>query len=405
MFFNIVNLFKDFVSIIKADALIIIPLIFLCADYFGTWPYYWGLVLVPVMVMKSSRTIRTDKNLSLIILFSCTYSIIAFLNGYFNEALGNTIFYSVYPAVFYMVGVYLGRKYRKNIIEILILFPIILSIYPVFMGIQDILTNQFVNVTRELFDKNGNYVGSATLLGTKVSLIISFCASLMFPIKNTKERILQLIMFVFFVLGITLTLHLVSRTGLFLAAICLLTSIIFNYKYLTKSQYLLITLGGASFIYLYGDLLLTNLSISEEAYIYRSDHGSTIAGGGGRVDIWIKSIGIVLTEPFGIPEIQRTMFNYAHNLWLDFSITAGLIPLILFLRITYRYIKSFIRFYKLETNIILKSLILTYNIALLLQCSVEPVADGCMPFYFYIFLLFGITHYYEKNDSMYILCQ
>jgi hypothetical protein len=115
----------------------------------------------------------------------------------------------------------------------------------------------------------------------------------------------------------------------------------------------------------------------------------------GRTGIWLTSIGNITKQPFGW---ENPEFSYAHNLWLDVSRVAGIIPFIFLCIFTISCINLIRKTLKISpTNHYFNITILVFFAGFMAVFFVEPVIEG-MYMLFLIFCFFiGILSSYVKN--------
>lgn len=390
---------KKLIEILKSyteDKLLLFLLVLMCLDSFGSLPFYLCLVF-PFLIKKIELSL--DNYALLILVFSLIYSLMALLNGYFDRSYGSFIFFCLYPLFFYWVGKYFGTKTDFSLTNLLILIGISFAIMPILAVLREISQDQLINVTRLMTDENGISMGAATIIGTKVSLVLSFMGVVFATNNDRYDILIKLLLIVFSCLGIMTTLHLVNRTGLLVVAASLALSVIINRSSLKHYQLYILLLVIALFIYINRDFLEFMFSESTMAYQERAELGDT---GGGRFKIWRQVVDIVTQNPAGVEHGFgiRKGFDYAHNIFLDIPLEAGILPLFLFVAIFIIHIKNLYNLYKAWTPNILLTLIFVMNVAFLIQLISEPVMDGLMVYYFTFFLMIGICSTLSKRKML-----
>ncbi|MEM9866730.1 MAG: hypothetical protein AAF765_03500, partial [Bacteroidota bacterium] len=142
-------------------------------------------------------------------------------------------------------------------------------------------------------------------------------------------------------------------------------------------------------------LIVQNISFDFDSEIFttfasRMQEGGVedLAGGGGRVDLWSKSIDYMEIYPFGW-DLER--FGYSHNLWLD-TFRVGGFPsftlLIIFSLMVLFILKKLV--FSKKIGLTLKLIFILYNIAFISIFMVEPGIDGNYSLFIFFCLFSGI---------------
>jgi Na+/melibiose symporter-like transporter len=122
--------------------------------------------------------------------------------------------------------------------------------------------------------------------------------------------------------------------------------------------------------------------------------------GSGRINIWLMSIGNVISRPAGWSDSEVL---YAHNLWLDVSKVAGILP---FLSLCIFTISSIILVYniikKSQENHFFNIIILSYFIGFMAVFFVEPIMEGLFPLFLIFCIFIGILSGYADNRNFQI---
>lgn len=340
-----------------------------------------------------------DKLASALGLFSVFYCLIVFFN---NGISSGFVFgsYFIAPVSFYLFGKYIVDRYHsQDLLFTFLLFSIILFAANLYYDtIIDIATNGFLNVSRELAIGDNDKVMSATLYGLNVSLGISgVTAFFMWTRFSYKWVILVSLL----ALSITTVLHLVNRTGLVIAVLCLIgTGVCYSKKNIWRLVIpLFLCIGTLS--------LLIDYNVIDNAvfnvYEARADMEDNVATAGGRTSRWLDAVAKMWKYPFGWFQDMMTFNGYVHNLWLDIVRVAGLLPFICFFAATYFSIKSIFKLAIKASGNSLFLFIVGLNICFFTSSFVEPVIEG-FPLYLYLFLmLWGIQYQVLIQDTKKIL--
>ena len=214
----------------------------------------------------------------------------------------------------------------------------------------------------------------------------------------------MVILLVFFVLSLACVLRLGSRTLLAIMFLSLVIAVIFASPKLSFKQNAL-RYGIMAVVLV---IILQNVSFDFDSEIFttfasRMEDGGAddLAGGGGRVDLWSKSIDYMKSYPFGWP-LNR--FGYSHNLWLDTFRVGGFVSFILLLIFTVKILMLLIKtFFLKQMSLSLRLLFVLYSIAFISIFMVEPGIDGNYSLFIFFCLFCGILKVsYDriKNSEM-----
>lgn len=384
------KIISDILTLYKRDIVLMSFISLFLLQIAPIYVFYSGLILVPYLFVFKSANKYIDAQFIIILCYSVIYSISAYLNGFFDAAKGNLIFYSIYPPLFYLIGRILSKKNTDNIYVIFFIISTLFAIGVIYDVIVDINRNQFINPTRRIEFADGTLSNSATLMGMHVSLAVASMGLLFSPVQSGQERLYKILFIIVSVLGCMCIIHLINRTGLIILAISIITIIAlnFNKKYIPYLSLTIIVIIIGFILISSNPLIWNNI---ESAYISREDDKEYgIQTGGGRTELWKKGIENIFIYPTGYPNpTLRT--EYCHNYWLDTSSTGGDLSLLFLLLATFIHIKKSFFLIKNLKNVFLRSLIIVFNIAFFLTCFVEPVMEGSPIYIFMLYMFAGIN--------------
>jgi hypothetical protein len=124
-----------------------------------------------------------------------------------------------------------------------------------------------------------------------------------------------------------------------------------------------------------------------EAYADREDNADAeSASAGGRTELWLDAVGNLFISPLGW-QLDR----YAHNLWLDIARVGGWLAFFPFVKATISYLLRFKHVLKSASKDNTLLILLSINVAMLLNAFVEPVVDGSLSFFSLLMLVWGLT--------------
>ncbi len=333
------------------------------------------------MITIKKRTI--NKQEALIILFLITYALFSSLNNHTYKS-SSVILYFIAPFFFYQFGEYVAHRYKSNNAFVLFWFIVVLlySFDTFYFSIESIISSGQIigtdinNRTLEFESAGKSFSMSATNVG--LAMDIAMVGLPMLFIENNNKR--RLAFAILFLLGLATTLHMINRTGLIIAVLCLLTIIAYRYK---KNIFALLFSIFLIFVTLYSLIsfeIIDNDIIS--VYTERNDDLSTA---GNRTIRWSEAIIQLPLNPFGWSDGKA---YYIHNMWLDIARIAGLIPFIILVYFSLKSFKdSFTLINKNQNS--LSYLLLGLNVCFFMSCFVEPIVAGTHLLLY--FMLWGFT--------------
>lgn len=299
--------------------------------------------------------------------------------------MGNVVFQSFYPPLFYLLGKRLFQV-SPNSIYMLFVMVIGLMALPVVLDVvSDIRENQFINMKRQMEDEEGSV--SATVLGIYVALAVSSIGVLFTKAGYYKDVFYKYVFLILSFLGLMCVTHLLNRTGLVIAIISIMGVMFYNVKYYKSIKPFFI--GGFVLLFFVRYFIdWETFSTLTDAYDSRNE-GTSVESAGGRTDLWLRGLRDLFIKPFGSHESEK--LRYAHNFWLDTARTGGTLSFLFLLNVTIRHLRNSFYVIKSYSPGLLRTLIITCNIGFFLTCLVEPVMEGTMNFVFCFFLFMGIV--------------
>jgi len=352
--------------------------------------------MLPIIWFK--YRIKVDKELIWLLLFSFSYSLITTLQGLNDGAIGNMLFFSIYPPLFYLIGKYLISEWPDQRYFLLFFLAFSLSFLTQITVYIDISNNGFLNLSRIITDVRFLNSITATLHGANVSLLVASVALIFAITKKTVENTYKIIFVLFGVLSLISILHLNNRTGLVILGFSLILILIVNLKNYTIKRYLVIFMMlsiVSYFIY----PLISNTDIINVYSNKMFDPVKGISTLGERDVRWASGVKSLFNQPFGGGVYVGDVRYYAHNFWLDIAEMGGIIPFITILIFTFYNLKEnlyIVRNRKFISSFYV-SVILVFNAGFLLTCFVEPMMEGRFIYVCGMFYFWGITRVsYQK---------
>ena len=296
------------------------------------------------------------------------------------------ITYIMAPTAFYRLGRFLMKTNQVEATRQKMLIYIIgLYLLPLFLlTAQDMALTGLINDSRQMLMDLGNDDSmAATLYGLMASAGIGLIGT---AFAKQQNKWLKMGLILVAALSLLSVIHLVNRTGLVICAACLFVGFALSTR-MNVSKMLPILL-----IFIIVGVFLSESGILgsdvSEAYADRDDRNddANSANAGGRTELWLDAIGNLFVSPLG-----WKLDRYAHNLWLDIARVVGWLAFFPFVKATIVYmmkVKTTLRNGGENGTLML---LLSVNVAMLLNAAVEPVIDGSPLFFSLLMMIWGMT--------------
>lgn len=383
-------LLKDLFGIIKSEP-IVVPLLILVFLQISGMFLYTLLLLVPYSIYLCAKNNLLDRLTIWIILYSTTYAMFTYFNGWYVDAKSNVLFQSLCPPTMYIIGKHLSEK--RNIYVLLLLCISLLAIKPIIWVILDIYnTGQLVNPERMMDFYSGSSL-SATNIGAMVSLSVSSFGCL-FALTSTRQELsYKIILFFLSLLGLLAVVHLINRTGLIIVVVSIVSVFCLNFSS-HKSHKVLYFFVVGLFLFILFRFMYENDALSDVMSFYekRNIEGHDLKAGGGRFLMWKYGLSDVMKHPLGCDTLTRNY--YSHNYWIDTASTGGLLASFYLLVATIIHTKTTFSLIKSRITVFVKSLFLIINVGFFVTCMVEPVMEANQLLVFMLFLFIGFSQGY-----------
>lgn len=359
------------------------------------------LVLFCLLVFVFCQFIKHFDRTSLwLILFSISYSSIVVVSKQTNSYF-DCIGYLIAPISFYCFGKYMGEN-NKTEEHLLILLFLVILIYPLNLyigGIRDIIDFGIVNPNRSLYLLGRGDDASATLYGLNLTLgFVGFTT--FFAIKRSLKSILAWFFLSIAILSVIINLHLLNRTGLVVALICVLIVTAFLSKNNWWRFVAIISILALVVYLLFKEGIISDEII--EGYERRNQDVEKLKTGNDRTNRWIMALKYMFMYPLGWSQNLMAYNKYVHNLWLDIARVAGIIPFTCFFVATLRSLKYPIKMFGWKPNATTATLI-GLNVCFIFSSIAEPVMEG-FPIHMYLFcFIWGVqkSYFNKKTQNVY----
>jgi len=332
---------------------------------------------------------RYTINSIIVLLFSFCYTFAYVLRGE-DLTLSQYIFYLFFPIIIFQTAIVFTTrlKDKRSIILLLALMSICLALPTITVNIIDTFsTGKLINIRREV-DYDGNLALSATGYGMMLSLAIGSIGLILIQTETKFDKRIKTALIVVSMFAIFCVIHLVNRTGLFLAGISIVAAAL--YPPYTGRRLLYSTLIIFAFIFIYLYFLADSAFMDDalQSYLDRNRDGGAINSGSGRFDRWNAAFIQIFTMPLGAENLYiNSGKEYAHNLWLDTGIKGGIIAFSIIIIITVRMMTTLRRAIRSKAFTSFEAIyLLLLMMTLLAQCATEPVLESV--FQLFLFLIF-----------------
>lgn len=380
-------------SFLREDGLLLLFLFISVSHFIFQWYEVFFIIPVFLILIGKPLTRQCQSVSSWLFVFSLLYLLGCHLHG----GIGSRSQYVIYlfPPVFFMVGSYLGNKYKYEENLLMLFLFIVMFMYSVYDLVQLLSFvfegGELVIENREVLDENGEITHGATGYAVLLSVLIAGISFIIAPIQKGFLSLIRIIGASLGVLAVFGMASIVTRTSLIEVVAVLLFSF---YMMMTEKKKRGVILGFV--VLLLGFYYLTKLPILSkfvDAYRFRAEFGTYgYESAGGRFMRWWAALQDLFYYPFGTPTGRITRLNlsgaYAHNMWLDVGLRAGWGPMIILIAVSIRNIRQSFSLlkdhsYNYFTRLYCFSLFLVF----LLGCSVEPILDGVFN-HFLVYLFF-----------------
>lgn len=379
-------------SFIKDDFLLLLLIFIFLIDPFHKGIYVGYLLFFWLLAKPKFWKSSLDKRGVILFSFSSTYALFYSLNPHQSHQF--TFIYALFPVVFYLIGKYFSYKYSSYNVYLFLFFfiTVCFSFVPALSIIINIVEMGFDFGNRNLsllWDENEIF--SATGLGSYFTLNMALFGSVFVKKRFKFELVYFFFSVVIFLISFICVIRLGSRTQLTIAGFSLVSSLLYILPKQRIDRSILLLIFITSII----SVILDQISFNSDWMTYfsgrMSDEGN-FTSAGGRFKKWVSAVEYLIINPIGWTD---PTIGYAHNLWLDVSRVAGILPFVLLSLFTILNI-PLIRdsLTKSRNNYYFNTIVLSSFLGFLLIFFVEPVMEG-------MFMLFLIYCFYSGFLSGY----
>lgn len=362
----------------------------------------YALFILPFIFIFTLKI--TLNEIALPVLYGGLFAVSTIINfGISPSAIAQ---YAILPVSGFLIGKYFTDKASNiwQVLTVILLIILCMAIMPIVQSIQDFIsTGELISTNRVLnqFDEDETY--KATILNTYVSLAIGGIGIVFIRANNRMTNVLKWYIFALSILSLFVSLRLLNRTPIVLAALSLFVAMLLSIN--TKGGKVRVLLVGLALIicalyFLRDSLFVTDL-VDSLMNREKSEAGK-ISTGGGRTIRWIAAIKQIISNPMGAKALvlDGGIKTAAHNTWLDIGVIGGWFPFVLFIVMTVQFIKQTMILRKGPLPFFFKSYMILLVVTLFLQLAVEPTIHGEIQFFTMFFVLWGFVK--ELNEKVYI---
>ena len=389
----------------------LILLIMFCVNM-GSWEKYILLALMCVYLCSCRFVLKFSGNHSYVYLFlwGVFYFSMWLLEG--NALLTGITYYILGPII-------IGKCFEKIINEndvkdieksfnnLLILVSFCFFIHGTVDTVYSIINNVFIYNSELVYDFITGDKINRTIVGMYLTPIVCIGMPILFIGKNYVKKVTRMLVVICAIISLLFSVYLGNRTLLVIAAFEVLFCYLYGLRTKTeKINFVLIPIIG---ILVVSTLWYNNIA-GIQNYFADSFLMSRIVNnqlGNSRLDIYKQVFTHISDYWFGWMSAGGTgagiTLAYAHNLWIDCLIYAGMIPFIFLMLYTISILKSTFRLFKTIELALTQTITVCFVLGIMLNWCVEPVlyAD---PYYFAVicgcFLCIDKVYYTVKEEQI-----
>lgn len=364
--------------------------------------FLFGYIAILLMILKKNfLKTAIERNFLLLFLFSTVYALFYAMNPW--KGMQYVVLYMFTPPVFYLWGKFMATVNRRTntLFFVLIGLTVLYSLPAMISVTLNIAEGGFAQAERNIAMFWSTEIMTATGMGAFFIFNMCLPAILLASYKIMPKPVLFLLLAIF-IISLLCVLRLGSRTQLGIMLISLVISLITMVPKMSLKENMAIFFT----VFLAIFFVIREISFDLDSDLFTSfagrmeeDGAADLASGGGRTQLWGKSIDNLFEKPLGW---DLDEFGYSHNLWLDALRVGGIISF--FLLIIY-FVRNLILFRKVILNkkfaVSFQILCLTYVIGFFSLFMVEPGLDGAFPLFILYCLFVGfIRQHYHDVEAM-----
>lgn len=343
--------------------------------------FFVGVIL---FILQGKRIFGLiDANLAILFLFLPIYYMNNALSGRGNDVAG--VVFVFFPCLLYVVGKWLGRECNNglNFVNSLIGIAVALGAMMLLSVYDSIHSNGFSGLSRSIrLIGAGDAEVSATNLCGFLVLMVSLIGTLLLPRSNPLKDFGFLAVIFFNVLAVGAIVRLGSRTYIVIYAVSIIVGYVINRRKLGFFQKVLFYAGVVYLVYFVLDMLNGDSSYFSYYMDRINDDSYSVAQAGGRKELWIASLGLLVESPLGW---DLGLVGYAHNLWLDAARVGGWLSLFVLLLFTVNSLRlTYDKLLRFRNDMFFVTGAACSMIGFYMLFFVEPILDG----YLYPFLAY-----------------
>lgn len=330
---------------------------------------------------------------------------------------GNSVFTGI---IYYIIGpIIIGKCLEKIISEnnvkdiksnfnnLLIMISLGFFIHGAIDTIYSINNNIFIYNSELVYDVISGDKINRTIVGMYLTPIVCVAVPILFLGKKYIERVIRVLVITCAVIAVLLSIYLGNRTLLIITTLevffCYLYGLRTNGK---KMNFILIPIVGVLLVSILWSVNFADVqNYFAESFLVSRINNNQLSNS--RIDIY-KQVATNLDDYiFGWISARGIdtgiSLSYAHNLWIDCLIYAGMIPFIFLILYTVSILKSTFRLFNSIESALTQTITVCFVLGLMLNWCVEPIlyAD---PYYFATicgcFLCIDTVYYTVKEEQI-----
>ena len=357
--------FATLLTSLFSQNIYLLVLLSICSVVFLPFKRFWDAIAIALLV------------------FSFFYTTMVVLKGEIKSGFV-ALSYLITPVSLYRLGLFLMDEFKDEKSRLRLIFCMV-SAYLLNVFVLTLVDLSIVGIVNEDRTLLGYSTSDDALAATLYGLMTSVGIGCLGAAFAKRMKILPRLLYSILVLmSLLVVVHLINRTGLVIAIVCLLVTLLYRENFKIHRIILVFCILALLAFGLFASGAIDYEVL--EAYQKREvDASMGIATAGGRTQLWLDALSDMFMNPLGWE--QRV---YAHNMWLDIAKVAGWFAIIPFLVATYFYLKKLWKLMRARfSNIAL--LLISLNVSMLLAASVEPVLEGSMLFFGLLMCMWGMA--------------
>lgn len=369
---------------------LIVALILVLAFNVGPFEKYIILALFGVLLLALNFKFRANSRMNsfIIMMWGVLYSVMYIAEG--NSVLVGLVYYLLGPLVLYYAVWYLLKGYdfkdqEKKCIGIISMISVAFFLHGLIDVLYSLSHNIFIYNTEYVFDVVTSAKINRTVLGLYLTPMVCIGIPAMFVGKRRVTETYRFATFFMAIVSLLISVYIGNRSLIAIAAIVYIIATVAGFRTNANKKMLIgipcILLICAIVVWYFNIANIQNF-FSTSFLMKRYENNQL---GNSRLDVYAEVFGSFTDYILGWVSSKSAdasiSLSYAHNLWLDCLIYAGILPFVLLLKYGFNVIRNSFKVYRNSENEFVQIVLLCFTMGILANWAVEPVlyAD---PYYF-----------------------